>query len=948
MNTLTEPAEIELYDLDKFGFDTEYKRAASIACQQWGRLHVFPQKPVDVEGSSGNTDIIVEPEELSVLERKLFEANADDFQWAQSKIKDLPEYLTRYFVTRYISMLEKQGRNEANTYLRVKMAPAAERAKKVLAQYKSLPTTQKVALLSKEFGEGEEDAFHPVFFTESGNPEDYPRKQLTFDFDQAEKNRKPVKSRLLAELERDELKEMSYQLAKILKSYIAISAAKIREVHQPESEPDIDACMVMTYEVAARFVSQTFGIKPPRKYVKQSGLSAAQDLLRLEDDNWWFGRLVRTRKIMREHLAIAMGQVSNSASPYASWDCIREHKAQQKRNWDAIQNMLLRDEDTEEEFALADMVIKSQANPAIRRHELMVRCRGCEDIGNELGLQGLFLTLTTPSKYHNTYKKGGFIDHWNGSSPRDAQQYLNNVWGLMRTKLSNEGLRWFGVRVAEPHHDGTPHWHLLIWVKPEDVAQVRDIFISYATQEDREELSPSFDRNPKRAEKKKAIQGPLNYKPRCDFGYIDPEKGTATGYIAKYISKNIDGYAMDDLVSDETGKSVKDMAKNVSAWKSRWNIRQFQFFGGAPVTTYRELRRFANNDKASFMDYLTQLTYQQLYNIYEELEVKAGRKLVGPPIPAELIKASKKFDSKYLFNLLGELYQPSMENDNNTAIEVMKAADKGNWHGYIMGQGGPFVKRKDLLITNVYEKLEFASPHGDVVSKLKGFDASGVQIKTRLKNFTITTKAKPEVKKQVDYEFEKPSANPSTWTFKKRTVSFVEVTKPDASTQGSEATAIGSSAASRSSVNNCTQPQSGEATGRTLSPMLEHEIARLIDEYGLSDGFRSDLFKGHWIKLSKEKSVKLRLAATERQPDHLIYQNKPEVDTSWLIEPDQNQQTETKPRSPSDIDMFDTNYDDNEFDYQQPDLALFGTTERQNKPWAKYMDELDHDDWPLA
>ncbi|HCQ3165135.1 TPA: replication endonuclease, partial [Escherichia coli] len=173
---------------------------------------------------------------------------------------------------------------------------------------------------------------------------------------------------------------------------------------------------------------------------------------------------------------------------------------------------------------------------------------------------------------------------WNGATMRDSSDYLvNTFFAAVRKKLNRDGLRWYGIRTVEPHHDGTVHWHMMVFAHPEEIDTIVSHTRDIAIQEDRHELGDDIT-------------------PRFKAEYVDGSKGTPTSYIATYIGKNLDSRAVDGIdpktgkprVDHETGKSMAESVERAIGWARLHRVRQFQFFGIPSRQVWRELRRLAS------------------------------------------------------------------------------------------------------------------------------------------------------------------------------------------------------------------------------------------------------------------------------------------------------------------------------------------------------------------
>lgn len=299
---------------------------------------------------------------------------------------------------------------------------------------------------------------------------------------------------------------------------------------------------------------------------------AESALARIACPLWWSRALRKQQDREQEQLAVQVGLVRKGRQPYVTTALLERMQARHQASLEILANYEAISSEGDK-VNLLEVLKKSVANPKIRRMELEVRMRGSEAYATEQGHVAMFYTLTTPSKYHR-YSGEGLNPKYEHATPREAQAYLVKIWSQIRAKLKREGINVYGFRVAEPHHDGTPHWHILLFMQPEHQSAVTTTLKHYAFLEDGQEAGAA--------------------EHRFEAIAIDRKRGSATSYISKYISKNIDGFGMETELDGETAGSVESSAARVRAWASAWGIRQFQQIGGAAVGVWRELIRMEN------------------------------------------------------------------------------------------------------------------------------------------------------------------------------------------------------------------------------------------------------------------------------------------------------------------------------------------------------------------
>ena len=290
--------------------------------------------------------------------------------------------------------------------------------------------------------------------------------------------------------------------------------------------------------------------------------------------------LIIAESLFNEHKLGLVG--GNSGSAYVGENTLNLRKLRLAQNKKFLENMAV--QTTNGVVKLSELTMSAHSKFC----ELYLMCMGMETMACDKGYRAVFITATAPPYLHPNPTKGK--NSWNGQNVTAAQDVIKERWDAFKRDLSRPKYNVkfskgnaFGFRVVEPHEDGTPHWHILMYASLEDIEQ---------------KITPL-------AEKHFGF-GSSPFSVKVDLIKTKDEDESAaspTSYMTKYLMKNVDfREGLDEPRVDESVKDSQALDK-VDAWKSALKLRSFQTFGiRAARTKWRMIRKLDQQLDVEFAD----------------------------------------------------------------------------------------------------------------------------------------------------------------------------------------------------------------------------------------------------------------------------------------------------------------------------------------------------------
>ncbi len=387
-----------------------------------------------------------------------------------------------------------------------------------------------------------------------------------------------------------------------LAPYIGATEENIRELALRYAKYDLPGCQKLAW------AERLLGSPVP-------GESVTTKMARVHDARFWRRaiRVVLMRE--REHFFLRLHLVGNRGEAYVSDAQLHTRTAQLRRQEKWMKDTVLIPRYlTPDALEAGAMTLKSVASSPVQRFaKLYTFVKAIDVLGQENGLAAGMLTITLEPEWHPNPSHGQ--NRWNGGTPRDAHRSMGKRWQSVLRDLDRAGVGVSGLRVAEPHKDGCPHWHLWLLYRPAAESQILATVMKFFPNklkvrapnrkgEDSTGADRVFDTV---ADLQTGAGRAAMYAKegaQVELSRIDRRISSGASYAMKYLLKTVDaGNNLNEQVGllpkdkEEAQKKAKReehkaSARRVDAYRALWGINAGQLFGVAKcLTAWDELRR---------------------------------------------------------------------------------------------------------------------------------------------------------------------------------------------------------------------------------------------------------------------------------------------------------------------------------------------------------------------